>query len=210
MRFTKKSWDWWWQEWIKPILIAGVLALIIRTFVIQPFKIPSNSMYPTLKPGDRIFVSKFIYGAKVPLTNIKFPEVRDPEFGDIVVFLSPVEKKKYLVKRYIAGGGDTVQIKNGSVYVNGEEKSVLIEEKREDGTEAFKRVFYIGQDDYGPEAKVVRIPEDSFYVLGDNSANSRDSRFWGFVPEKNLVGKAFVIYWPIRRWQLIRETGESE
>ena len=101
MKFNKDTWNWWWQEWIKPILIAGILALIIRTFVIQPFKIPSNSMYPTLKPGDRIFVSKFIYGAKIPFTNFRLPEVRDPKFGDIIVFLSPEEKKKYLVKRYI-------------------------------------------------------------------------------------------------------------
>ncbi|MGB2631235.1 MAG: signal peptidase I [Candidatus Omnitrophota bacterium] len=210
MRFNKKSWNYWWKEWIKPILIAAVLALIIRTFVVQPFKIPSNSMYPTLKPGDRIFVSKFIYGAKIPFTNIRLPEVREPMFGDIVVFLSPEEKKKYLVKRYIASGGDRVQIKDGSVYVNGEEKVVLVEDENASGGETYKRAFYFGRDKYGIEGKIIHVPEGHFYVLGDNSANSRDSRYWGFVPGKNLVGKVFVIYWPIGRWQLIRGTGESK
>lgn len=205
MRFNKKTWEWWWQEWIKPILIAGILALIIRTFVVQPFKIPSSSMEPTLKPGDRIFVSKFIYGAKVPFTNIQFPEVRDPKFGDIVVFLSPEEKKKYLVKRYIAGGGETVRIEDGDLYVDGKEKVVLIESEKENTSETYRRAFYFNHGAYGPAKKSVTVPEGHFYVLGDNSANSRDSRYWGPVPEKNLVGKAFVIYWPITRWQLIKE-----
>ncbi|MFQ5952363.1 MAG: signal peptidase I [Candidatus Omnitrophota bacterium] len=205
MKLNKETWNWWWEEWIKPILIAAVLALIIRTFVIQPFKIPSNSMYPTLKPGDRIFASKFIYGAKIPFTNIRLPKVREPEFGDIVIFLSPVEKKKYLVKRYIAGGGETVQIKDGNLFVDGEEKFILVEEEKNTGSETQRRVFYFAREAYGPEGKVIRVPEGHFYVLGDNSANSRDSRYWGFAPEKNMVGKAFVIYWPIRRIQLIRD-----
>ena len=210
LKFNKESWPYWWEEWIKPILIAAVLALFIRTFVIQPFKIPSNSMYPTLKPGDRIFVSKFIYGAQIPFTGIRLPKVRDPEFGDIVVFLSPEEKKKYLVKRFIAKGGDTVRIKDGNVYVNGKEKAVLVEDENTAGGETLKRAFYFGRDKYGIEGKLIQVPEGNFYVLGDNSANSRDSRYWGFVPDKNLVGEAFVIYWPIRRWQLVRDMGESK
>ncbi|MGB2599384.1 MAG: signal peptidase I [Candidatus Omnitrophota bacterium] len=205
MKFNKDTWNWWWQEWIKPILIAGILALIIRTFVIQPFKIPSSSMYPTLKPGDRIFVSKFIYGAKIPFTNFRLPEVRGPKFGDIIVFLSPEEKKKYLVKRYIAGGGETVQIKDGNLYVNGKERFTLIESDEKGGSETYRRAFYFNHNFHGPAGKVVTVPEGHFYVLGDNSANSRDSRFWGAAPGKNLVGRAFVIYWPINRWQLIRD-----
>jgi signal peptidase I len=204
MKFKKNSWNYWWEEWIKPILIAAVLAIFIRTFIVQPFKIPSNSMYPSLKPGDRIFVSKFIYGAKIPLTNFKLPKVREPEFGDIVVFLSPEEKKKYLVKRYIAGGGQTVQIRNGNLYVDGKEKIVLVEDE-EAGAETQARAFYFNRDAYGTEGKAFCVPEGYFYVLGDNSANSRDSRYWGPVPWKKMVGRAFVIYWPIKRIQLIRE-----
>jgi signal peptidase I len=105
----RKDWTYWWEEWIKPILIAAILALVIRTFVIQPFKIPSTSMVPTLKVGDRIFVSKFIYGARVPLTNFKFPAVREPKIGDVVVFKSPVEKKKFLVKRFIASANTSIE-----------------------------------------------------------------------------------------------------
>ena len=194
----RKDWTYWWEEWIKPILIAAILALIIRTFVIQPFKIPSTSMVPTLKVGDRIFVSKFIYGARIPFTNLKLPAVRGPELGDIVVFKSPVEKKKYLVKRFIASGGDTVEIIDADIYVNGKKVDVA----------PIDRFDYFNRGEWGSENQVIKVPEDSFYVLGDNSANSMDSRYWGFVPEKNLVGRAFVIYWPIKRMKLI-ENGEQ-
>ncbi|MDD3088633.1 MAG: signal peptidase I [Candidatus Omnitrophica bacterium] len=195
MKIDRKNWEYWWGEWIKPILIAAILAFFIRTFVAQPFKIPSNSMYPALKPGDRIFVSKFIYGARIPLTDIRLPKVRDARTGDIVVFTSPVEKDKYLVKRFITGGGHTVQIKDGGIYVDGRR----IETKPIDG------IFYYGRGEYGEENKVIEVPEGTFYVLGDNSPNSMDSRYWGFVPDKNLVGKAFIIHWPFGRIRLIRE-----
>jgi len=191
----KINWDYWWNEWIKPIIIAAILALFIRTFIVQPFKIPSNSMYPTLKPGDRIFVSKFIYGAWIPFTDLRLPDVRGPETGDIVVFTSPVEKKKYLVKRYIAGGGQTVSIEGGAVYVDGEK---LV-------SSPMRRFFYYDRGEYSGERGPVRVPEGHFYVLGDNSANSMDSRYWGFVPYRNLVGKAFLVHWPPKRIQILRE-----
>ncbi len=195
MRANIREWSYWWNEWVKPILIAAVLALFIRTFIIQPFKIPSNSMYPTLKPGDRIFVSKFIYGAKIPFTDLKLPEVREPRTGDIVVFVSPVEKKKYLVKRYIAGEGQSVEIVDGKVYIDG---------KKVEGP-PMNRFFYYNHGDYGAQGEKILVPKDSFYVLGDNSANSMDSRYWGFVPEKNLAGRAFLIHWPINRIRMLKE-----
>ncbi|MCK4851902.1 MAG: signal peptidase I [Candidatus Omnitrophica bacterium] len=194
MKYKGGRWNYWWEEWIKPILIAAVLAFFIRTFVIQPFKIPSGSMYPTLKPGDRIFVGKFIYGAKVPLMNYRLPGISRPKPGDIVVFLSPVEKKKYLVKRFIAGAGETLRIKDGRVFVDGKESAAG----------PMKHFFYYNRGEYGAENRTIRVPEGCFYVLGDNSANSLDSRYWGFIPERNLVGKAVIIHWPIRRIRVLR------
>ncbi len=190
-----KTWDYWWEEWLKPIIIAGLLALVIRTFIVQPFKIPSSSMFPTLKPGDRIFVSKFAYGAKIPLTGKRIPEFEKPKIGDIVVFLSPIEKKKYLVKRLIANGGQTVEIKSGRIYIDGEE--IL--------TDPIEMFYYYNRGDYGANDKTITVPEGSFYVLGDNSANSLDSRYWGFAPYEKLVGKAFVIHWPPKRMKLLKE-----
>lgn len=195
IRLDNKGWEYWWQEWIKPILIAAILAFFIRTFVAQPFKIPSNSMYPTLKPGDRIFVNKFIYGARIPLTDIQLPKVRGPRPGDIVVFSSPVEKKKFLVKRFITGGGHSVLIKDGGIYIDGK--------RLEDPP--INKIFYYSRGEYGQEDKAVDVPPGYFYVLGDNSPNSMDSRYWGFVPDRNLVGKAFVIHWPIRRIRMIKD-----
>ncbi len=193
MKIEKQRWNYLWNEWIKPILVAAIFALFIRTFIIQPFKIPSGSMYPTLKPGDRIFVSKLTYGAKIPFTPMRVPGFTRPKSGDIVVFHSPVEKKKYLIKRFIAAGGDTVQINDGKLFVN--EKEIT--------NAPFGQFFYHNMGEHGGEK--VKVPEGNFYVLGDNSANSQDSRYWGFVPEKNLVGRAVVIHWPVKRIRLLRD-----
>ena len=195
MRNDIRTWKYWWEEWIKPVLIAAVLAMFIRTFIVQPFKIPSSSMYPTLKPGDRIFVNKFVYGARIPFTAIRLPALEEPKTGDIVVFTSPVEKKKYLVKRFIASQGETVEIKDGELYVDGKKVEVP----------PVRNVFYYNRGEYGAEKKVINVPEGMFFVLGDNSANSLDSRYWGFVPDRNLVGKAFLIHWPVKRVKLLGE-----
>ncbi len=189
------TWRYWYQEWLKPITIALVLALVIRTFIVQPFRIPSNSMVPTFKPGDRIFVSKFVYGAKVPFVDHRLPKVREPRTGDLVVFFSPVEDGKYLVKRYIAGGGQKVRIHRGDIYIDGE--------KIDEGPIS-DFYYYNYSGPYGTEDHFL-VPEDTFFVLGDNSANSKDSRYWGFVPEENIVGRVFLIYLPLHRMRVLGE-----
>ena len=166
------------KEWVESIIIAFILAMIIRTFVVQAFKIPSGSMRPTLLERDRILVNKFIY---------RFGE---PERGDIIVFKYPEDKKKDFVKRLIAKSGETVELKDGNIYINGN----FLEEP-----EIIKNIYYYNRKEYGDFGEPVTVPPDSYYVLGDNSGSSRDSRYWGFVPKKNLRGKAFFIYWPIRR-----------
>ena len=195
MKIELKAWNYWWYEWIKPILIAAVLAMFIRTFIIQPFKIPSSSMVPTFVPGDRIFVNKFVYGAKLPFSKIRLPQLDEPFPGDIIVFVSPVEKKKFLVKRFIASGGQTVEIKDGGILINGKPSKAKV----------LENFYYYNKGKYGPEGRAIKVPEGSFFVLGDNSANSLDSRYWGFVPEENIVGKAFVIHWPPSRIRLISD-----
>lgn len=182
------------REWTESIVIAVILALIIRAFIVQAFKIPSGSMIPTFQIGDRIFVSKFLYGARIPFTDIRLPAVRQPKRGDIIVFVSPEPPKKDFVKRLIATGGEKVEIKDGAIYVNGrpcEEPSI-------------KSVYYYNRGDYGAEGQIIDVPKDSYYALGDNSASSRDSRYWGFVPKKNLIGKVIMIYWPIPRMRIVK------
>ncbi len=182
------------REWSESIAIALVLALVIRSFVVQAFKIPSGSMIPTFLVGDRIFVNKFLYGARIPFIDIRLPAVRQPERGDIIVFRSPEDKKKDFVKRLIALGGETVEIRDGTIYVDG--KAVTY-------PPIVKSIYYYNRGDYGREDEKITVPKDSLYVLGDNSASSRDSRYWGFVPKKNLVGKASFLYWPIHRIKVI-------
>lgn len=165
------------REWIESIIIAVVLALIIRTFLVQAFKIPSGSMNPTLQERDRIFVNKLIY------------RFREPQRGDIVVFKYPLEPKKDFIKRLIAKEGERVEIKDGDVYINGELVSVPV----------IKNINYVNDGNLADGNSSVIVPAGQYFVLGDNSANSRDSRYWGFVPEKNIVGRAFVIYWPPSR-----------
>ena len=195
MKSRYRTWRYWRDEWVKPLLYALIIALFIRTFLAQPFKIPTSSMVPTFKPGDRIFVNKFIYGAKIPYTSIRLIKVREPERGDIIVFRSPVEKNKFLVKRLIGKPGDTVEIKNRHLWINGEPlRDPLI----------LNKIVYYNRGDYGKAAKPVTVPEGSYFALGDNSLNSVDSRYWGFIPDKNVEGKVFLIHWPIRRIRIVK------
>ncbi len=184
------------REWAESIIIALAIAIVIQTFLVQAFKIPSGSMIPTFNIGDRIFVNKFLYSARIPFVNWRLPilDIKEPKRGDIIVFISPEEPKKDFVKRLIAFGGENVEIKDGKILING----------RTSEEPFFKGVYYYNAGDYGQEGKVIKVPPDSYFALGDNSANSRDSRYWGFIPKKNLVGKAVLIYWPLYRTKLIR------
>ncbi|MDP1853941.1 MAG: signal peptidase I [Candidatus Omnitrophota bacterium] len=182
------------REWIDSAVYAFILFLIIRTFVVQAFKIPTGSMRPTLKEGDMLLVSKFWYGAKIPFTDIRLSGISHPQRGDVVVFLYPVDKKRDFIKRLIGLGGDTVEIKNGRIYVNDK----VIDDSKISGR------FYYNYGGYGGEDKKIYVPQDSYFVLGDNSKSSHDSRYWGFVPKKYLIGRAFVIYWPLNRIRLIK------
>lgn len=178
-------------EYVEAFLVALVLALVIRTFLLQPYKIPSGSMIPALKVGDRIFVFRLPYwfGAK-------------PEVGDIVVFKVPKDinnydpKKPVYIKRVVGLAGDEVEIKRGRIFVNGE----LIEDPP-----IFKEINYVhlvGGMDRPYYSRTV--PEGRIYVFGDNSAHSYDSRAWGGVPYENIIGKAFFRYWPLWRIGLVR------
>ena len=160
------------REWFESIIIAFILAMFIRTFIIQAFKIPSGSMRPTLIEGDRILVSKFIYGAKIPFTDLRLPGIRNPNRGDVVVFIYPKDPSRDFIKRLIATDKEIVQIKDGKIYIDGR---ALDDPK-------FAR-YYSNRGPYGGDSEVI-VPPKSFYVLGDNSTSSQDSRYWGFVPDK--------------------------
>ena len=176
------------REYGEAILIAVVLALFIRTFVVQAFKIPSGSMKPTLLVGDHILVNKFIYGVKLPFSDITLISVKDPKRGDVVVFKFPEDPKKDFIKRVIAVAGDTVQISNKKVYINDkpidDPHGTHLDPHSIPG-EARPR------DNFGP----VTVPPESLFVMGDNRDHSYDSRFWGFVNLSAVKGKAFILYW---------------
>lgn len=181
-------------EWIESIIIAFLLAMVIRAFVVQAFKIPTGSMRMTLIEGDAILVNKFLYGPRIPFTGLRLPALRKPSRGDVIVFIFPKEPKKDFIKRLVAFEGETVQIKDGNIYVNG---SMLDQP-------VFRSNYYYPKGDFLESVEKIVVPKDSYFVLGDNSASSMDSRWWGFVPAQNLVGKAMVIYWPPHRIRLIK------
>ena len=176
------------QEYSEALVVAIILAILIRALVIQAFKIPSSSMEPTLLVGDHILVSKFIYGIRIPFTDARWPHLKDPKMGDVIVFIYPEDRTKDFIKRVIAVGGDTVEVRNKHVFVNG--KEVVIPQAR-----ALTRVsiprYESPRDNYGP----VTVPQDHLFVMGDNRDYSQDSRFWGFVPVKDVKGEAFLIYY---------------
>jgi len=176
------------RENIEAILVAIVLALFIRTFVIQAFKIPSGSMKETLKIGDHILVNKFIYGVKVPFLQTTIVPITNPKHGDIVVFKFPEDPSKDFIKRVIGVAGDVVEVRDKQVYVN----SKLL--NHDFGIHTDSYIFPASvqpRDNFGP----VVVPQDSLFVMGDNRDQSYDSRFWGFVDLKAVKGKALMIYW---------------
>jgi len=176
------------RENVEAILIAIVIALFIRTFVVQAFKIPSGSMKPTLQIGDHILVNKFSYGIKIPyIGKVIFP-VGDPQHGDIVVFKFPVDPRKDFIKRVIGAGGDVVEIQDKTVYVNGKPLNHDVGVYTDPRTIAGSLK---PRDNFGP----ITVPKGALFVMGDNRDESFDSRFWGFVPVRDVSGRAFIIYW---------------
>jgi len=180
------------REWVEAIIIAVVLALIIRTFVVQAFKIPSGSMENTLLVGDHILVNKFIYGIKVPFTGIKILPFRKPQRGDIAVFIYPVDRKKDFIKRVIGVEGDRVEIINKKVYING---SIFESPYAINNDMNIIQKGIQPRDNFGP----VIVPPKSLFVMGDNRDHSYDSRYWGFINLEEVKGKAFMIYWSWNR-----------
>ncbi len=178
------------RENIEAIVIAVLLALFIRTFIVQAFKIPSGSMMDTLLVGDHILVSKFIYGVKLPFTDgYTLIPFKDPARRDIVVFKYPEDQDKDFIKRVVAIGGDTVQITDKKLYVNGQLQD-------SEPYAVYKDPSIIpGSFTTRDNLPLTKVPAHSLFVMGDNRDNSHDSRFWGFVDLKAVKGKAFMIYW---------------
>lgn len=206
-------------EWVKTFIYAILLAMLIRTFFLQTFKIPTGSMEPTLRGamnygyGDRIIVLKFVYGIPIPFTGYRILPMTEPKRGDVVVFgtkgIEGLDQRKDFIKRIIAVGGERVKIVpdnpswsfeesdaergGGHIYVNGQ--------RVEEPASIAQRTYYPAGE-YG-EGEVI-VPPNHYFMLGDNSLNSRDSRYWGFVPRRNVIGKAVAIYWPPKRIGLVR------
>ncbi len=158
-------------------IVAKGIALYIKQNVVQAFNIPTETMTPTLLKGDLILADKAIYKKEAP------------KRGDVIVFIYPENTKKMFVKRLVGLPNETLEIKNGSIYINGEPLKTV----------PFENRYYYNRGEYGKEGQVIQIPNDSYFVLGDNSASSQDSRYFGFVPKLYLIGKAYKIYYPFGR-----------
>lgn len=218
-------------ETVESIGIALVIALAIRAFVIEPFKIPSPSMVPTLLIGDQIFVNKFVYGLRIPFTKKRFWAGRDPKKGEVVVFLFPENERLDFIKRVMGVPGDTIRVDGDKVFVNGalvEKELLTIQEDRQHKDRAFLQptgpykiltlfpewdAFAIYRERLGEGEHLVQyesnysfpkefvIPEGFYFVMGDNRDHSDDSRRWGFVPRDNIKGRAMFI-WLSFDWDL--------
>jgi len=182
------------REWTESIVVALILALIIRTFVVQAFKIPSGSMEDTLLIGDHLLVSKFVYGVQLPFTGKRILRFNNPRQGDVIVFEFPEDRNKSyfsrrdFIKRVVGVPGDVVEVRDKQVYVNG---------VKYDLPQAIHKESDTIPAEYGPRdfMKPFTVPAESYFVMGDNRDRSYDSRFWGFVTEPEIKGKAFIKYW---------------
>lgn len=184
----------WYREYSEALIVAAILALIIRTFVVQAFKIPSGSMEDTLLIGDHLLVNKFLFGTQIPFTDSRILPIRHPERGDIIVFEFPEDKgkpffdRRDFIKRVVGTPGDVVEVREKRVYVNGEHYQLAQEVHKESDLIPAQ----VNPRDFMPP---VTVPAGSYFVMGDNRDRSFDSRFWGFVPEGQIKGLAFIKYW---------------
>ncbi len=175
------------REYTESLIIALVIALLVRSFVVQAFKIPSSSMEPTLLVGDHLLVNRLSYVIKVPFTDIVIFNLGNPDRGDVVVFTYPKDRTKDFIKRVIGKEGDVIEIKNKVIYLNGQ--------KMQDPHAHFAEDSLIPgslspRDNLGP----FTVPKNSYFVMGDNRDRSLDSRFWGFVKKEDLIGRALITY----------------
>ena len=175
------------KDTVESLIIALIIALFIRAFFIQAFKIPSSSMVPTLLVGDHLLVNKFIYGTHIPFTDKVILRIEHPKRGDILVFKCPIDTDKYYIKRVIGEPGDTVEIKNKIIYING--KKIKDPWGRHYDPTIYPREMN-PRDNFGP----YKVPANSYFVMGDNRDSSFDSRFWGPVAYKYIRGKPIIIY----------------
>lgn len=176
------------REYAESIIIAILLALVIRTFIVQAFKIPSGSMEDTLAIGDHLLVNKFIYGSKIPFSDGRILTIREPQRGDVIVFEYPEDPSKDFIKRVIGVPGDTVEIRNKQVLVNGQVYKNPHEVYKEPGIIPKEMN---PRDNRDP----ITVPANNYFVMGDNRDRSYDSRFWGTVSKEKIKGLAFIKYW---------------
>ena len=213
----------WWLDWTAGLFPVIVAVFLLRSFLFEPFKIPSGSMIPTLLVGDLILVNKFHYGVRLPVLNTKITEGTPPQRGDVMVFRYPPKPSLDYIKRVVGVPGDEVAYINKRLTVNGKaiDTTALPDFFDEDQMRYFKQfeeklgdkphrllndddrpAFVQGADDfafrkncqYSVEGVVCKVPEGQYFMMGDNRDNSLDSRYWGFVPDKNIVGKAFFVW----------------
>jgi len=217
------------REYAEALITAILIALVIRAFVIEAFKIPSGSMLPTLSIGDHIFVNKFIYGLRIPFTKYRVLDVSEPRRGDVVVFIYPTDEKKDFIKRIVGLPGDQVRMDGKELWINGHmisEKELNVSEFPGDKRRLVVKngslqtiPFVRGWRDYnfyeenldGVEHLIqyeknlerepfeALVPPDHYLMIGDNRDNSSDSREWGFVPRDNIKGKAMFVWLPLDR-----------
>ena len=213
----------WWLDWTAGLFPVIVIVFLLRSFLFEPFKIPSGSMIPTLLINDLILVNKFHYGVRLPVVNIKVIDNQSPQRGDVMVFRYPPKPSLDYIKRVVGLPGDEVAYLNKKLTINGKplpkkplpdffDEDVLRYAKQFEETNGERTYRLLNDDDrpafvagaedfpfkqncrYSSEGVVCKVPEGHYFMMGDNRDNSLDSRYWGFVPEKNIVGKAFFIW----------------
>lgn len=213
----------WWVEYGASFFPVILFVFVLRSFVVEPFRIPSGSMLPTLQSGDLILVNKFTYGLRLPILHDKFLPIDEPDRGDVMVFRYPVDPQVDYIKRVVGLPGDEVAYLNKKLFLNGQEvptkrdgdffepdriaytaqyveslgevdNKILVNMRSRQELRPVWRFPHRENCDFRPDGLVCTVPEGGFFMMGDNRDNSLDSRFWGFVPESHIVGKAFFIW----------------